>query len=144
MLNAGAKVAGKTVQELGEGFDSVVFCTNVTYADGQFKGGECPLRSVTLQLGTRRLKLPLMADLSSNAIDPNDLSALATQRALRDTWLRLFPSFDQTRVHAVGSIQHAIDITSALGEQEVLVAGSLHLVGGGMEVAGLQDYLGMA
>jgi folylpolyglutamate synthase len=85
-----------------------------------------------------------MADLSSNAIDPNDLAQLATQNALRDAWIRLNPDFDPKHVHAVPSIEHAINIVQALeGKREVLVAGSLHLVGGVMEVAGLQDALGM-
>lgn len=39
LLEAGAKAAGKTVQEVGEGFGEVVFSTNVTYTDGHFKGG---------------------------------------------------------------------------------------------------------
>lgn len=56
-------------------------------------------------------------------------------------------------MHAVGSIEHAIKIARDLGSEEgkkekekevqVLVAGSLHLVGGVMEVAGLQGHLGM-
>lgn len=41
LLQAGAGVTGKSVEELGKGFEEVVFCTNVTYADGNFKGGEC-------------------------------------------------------------------------------------------------------
>jgi len=81
--------------------------------------------------------------LTSNAIDPNDLSQLATQRALREAWLKLNPSFPPERVHAVPSIEHAVDIVRGLGKKQVLVAGSLHLVGGVMEVAGLQDALGM-
>ena len=36
-----------------------------------------------------------------------------------------------------------MEIVRGLGERQVLVAGSLHLVGGVMEVAGLQDHLGM-
>lgn len=40
LLDAGAKVRGKTVQELGSEFEEVVFCTNVTYANGNFKGGK--------------------------------------------------------------------------------------------------------
>lgn len=39
LLEAGAKVSGKTLQQLGDEFEEVVFCTNVTYADGNFKGG---------------------------------------------------------------------------------------------------------
>lgn len=83
-------------------------------------------------------------DLTSKAIDPNDLSQLATQNALREAWLALNPTFSPDRTHAVASIEHAVNIVNGLdGQKEVLVAGSLHLVGGVMEVAGLQDALGM-
>jgi folylpolyglutamate synthase len=40
LLDAGAKAAGKSLEELGQGFEEVVFCTNVTFADGNFKGGK--------------------------------------------------------------------------------------------------------
>ncbi|OCF31131.1 folylpolyglutamate synthase [Kwoniella heveanensis CBS 569] len=120
LLATGARTKGVSREELGKTFDSVVFCTNVTYTDGHFK-----------------------SDLDAKAIDPNDLSQLATQRALRDAWLKLNPSFRPERAHAVASIQHAVDIVRGLGEKTVLVAGSLHLVGGVMEVAGLQDALSM-
>ena len=39
LLDAGATTSGKTKAELGEGFDTVIFCTNVTYTSGGFKGG---------------------------------------------------------------------------------------------------------
>ncbi|WVR05827.1 hypothetical protein IAU60_002852 [Kwoniella sp. DSM 27419] len=120
LLETGARTRGVSREKLGETFDSVVFCTNVTYTDGHFK-----------------------SDLDAKAIDPNDLSQLATQRALRDAWLKLNPSFDAERAHAVASIQHAVKIVRDLGEKRVLVAGSLHLVGGVMEVAGLQHALSM-
>ncbi|WWD17944.1 hypothetical protein CI109_102389 [Kwoniella shandongensis] len=121
LLATGARTKGVSSEELGTQFDTVVFCTNVTYTDGHFK-----------------------SDLDAKAIDPNDLSQLATQNALRDAWLRLNPSFSPERVHAVASIQHAVKIVRDLeGEKQVLVAGSLHLVGGIMEVAGLQDALSM-
>lgn len=85
----------------------------------------------------------LIVDLTSNAIDPNDLAQLATQNALRDAWLKINEGYSTEDVHAVASIEHAVDIVKGLGECRVLVAGSLHLVGGVMEVAGLQDHLGM-
>lgn len=53
------------------------------------------------------------------------------------------PGYDSAKAHVVGSIQHAVDIVKGLKGQEVLAAGSLHLVGGVMEVAGLQGHLGM-
>ncbi|OWT41014.1 folylpolyglutamate synthase [Cryptococcus neoformans Bt1] len=120
LLESGARTRKVSRDEIASKFDSVIFCTNVTYIDGHFK-----------------------SDLDAKAIDPNDLSQLATQNALRDAWLRLNPSFAADRVHAVASIQHAIRIVEKLGEKTVLVAGSLHLVGGVMEVAGLQNALTM-
>lgn len=39
LLEAGAKQAGVSSAELGKTFDTVIFCTNVTYTDGHFKGG---------------------------------------------------------------------------------------------------------
>ena len=84
--------------------------------------------------------LPL--DLTSKAIDPNDLSAFATQHRLADAWTQLVPSFSQDRIHVVPSIEHAVRIVRSeedQGEVEVLVAGSLHLVGGVMEVAGVGE-----
>ena len=40
LLEAGASKSGKGMEELGAGFEAVVFCTNVTYTSGDFKGGE--------------------------------------------------------------------------------------------------------
>jgi folylpolyglutamate synthase len=39
LLEAGAETIGKSLEDLGAGFEEVVFCTNVTFADGGFKGG---------------------------------------------------------------------------------------------------------
>lgn len=82
-------------------------------------------------------------DLTSLAIDPNDLSALATQHSLASAWSNLFPNYPSDNIHVVASIEHAVNIVKELEKPNVLVAGSLHLVGGVMEVAGLQDALSM-
>ncbi|BEJ12021.1 hypothetical protein CspHIS471_0204810 [Cutaneotrichosporon sp. HIS471] len=120
LLDAGAGAAGTDRATLGAGFTDAIFCTNVTYTDGHFKG-----------------------DLTAAAIDPNDLAALATQRALADAWIKLVPGFSG-KVHVVPSIEHAVNIVHGEeGPRSVLVAGSLHLVGGVMEVAGLQNALSM-
>lgn len=120
LLDAGAKTAGLSREELGRTFSKVVFCTNVTYSSGEFKG-----------------------DLTAHAIDPNDLSALATQTQLADAWRKVNPDYGG-EVHVVPSIEHAVKIVRATeGTPAALVAGSLHLVGGVMEVAGLQDALSM-
>lgn len=91
-----------------------------------------------------RRRSDTIVDLTSKAIDPDDLSALATQNALREAWLRINPSFDPSKVHAKGSIEEAVSIARGLGERDVLVAGSLHLVGGVMAVAELNEALSMA
>lgn len=120
LLDAGAAASGADRTTLGNRFKDVIFCTNVTYTDGHFKG-----------------------DLAAAAIDPNDLAALATQRALAEAWGKLVPGFTGA-VHVVPSIEHAVNIVrGGEGKRAVLVAGSLHLVGGVMEVAGLQSALSM-
>ncbi|EIW82321.1 FolC bifunctional protein [Coniophora puteana RWD-64-598 SS2] len=103
-------------------FNAVVFCNNVTYADGGFKG-----------------------DLASVGMPTSDLVHLKTQHELADAWMALIPSFPKESVHVLPSIEHAVrvvrGISSEKGSQEVnvLVAGSLHLVGGMVEVAGLSS-----
>ncbi|OJT10173.1 Folylpolyglutamate synthase [Trametes pubescens] len=102
-------------------FDQVVFCANVTYADGGFKG-----------------------DLTTLAIPEADLAHLKTQHELADAWASLVPSFPKENIHVLPSIEHAVNVvrklrTSVEKDVDVLVAGSLHLVGGVIEVAGLSD-----
>ena len=54
------------------------------------------------------------------------------------------PEFPKENVHVLPSIEHAVNVVrdlDASGDKavDVLVAGSLHLVGGVIEVAGLSD-----
>ena len=71
LLDAGAKVRGKTVQELGSGFEEVVFCTNVTYANGNFKGGKST--SPTYSTPPYRSG-PIPFDLSFFHVGPDSVS----------------------------------------------------------------------
>jgi folylpolyglutamate synthase len=41
LLKALLSAGGADPSTRGNSFDHVVFCTNVTYSDGGFKGGEC-------------------------------------------------------------------------------------------------------
>lgn len=116
-------------------FDHVIFCTNVTYADGGFKGGTS-IPSSSLLHHSRFL------DLTTKAIADSDLAVLKTQHDLADAWQSLVPSFPKERVHVLPSIEHAVAEVRKLqddGSIDVLVAGSLHLVGGTIEVAGLAE-----
>ncbi|GAA5974729.1 hypothetical protein JCM11641_007243 [Rhodosporidiobolus odoratus] len=99
-------------------FAHVIFCTNTTYSSGASKG-----------------------DLTSNAVDPSDLAALATQREIADAWAELTTALTpQATVHVLASIEEAVAVVRKAGEKEdvqALVTGSLHLVGGVMAVAEL-------
>ncbi|KAG6869316.1 hypothetical protein C0993_000069 [Termitomyces sp. T159_Od127] len=100
-------------------FDHVIFCTNVTYADGQFKG-----------------------DLTTVAIAEDELAQLKTQRELASDWSSLHPNFPTSRIHVLPSIEHAVkEIEKHQSSKfvKVLVAGSLHLVGGMIEASGLSE-----
>ncbi|ORY89056.1 FolC bifunctional protein [Leucosporidium creatinivorum] len=99
-------------------FQHVIFCTNTTYKEGS-KG-----------------------DLANNSISTSDLEHLTTQHELSDAWADLSATSLPTakaEVHILASIEEAVDLVrgNGQGEAEVLVTGSLHLVGGVMEVAGL-------
>ncbi|KAG6911229.1 hypothetical protein DXG01_003096 [Tephrocybe rancida] len=98
-------------------FDHVIFCTNVTYADGHFKG-----------------------DLTTVAIAVDDLAQLKTQHELASAWSSLVPDYPTSQIHVLPSIEHAVNEIEKLqgpAPVKVLVAGSLHLVGGVIEVSGL-------
>ena len=94
---------------------------------------------VTVHPAAHALKR-LCLDLASKAISDSDLAALKTQKELANAWRDLVPSFPQDCIHILPSIEHAIDIVRRQdGLVDVLVAGSLHLVGGVIEVAGLSE-----
>ncbi|KAK7695437.1 hypothetical protein QCA50_000073 [Cerrena zonata] len=121
MLVRGAEQLKRHIssEEINTFFDRVIFCANVTYADGGFKG-----------------------DLTTRAISETDLAQLKTQNELASAWRSLVPSFPADRIHVLPSIEHAVRVVreeEASGKVDVLVTGSLHLVGGIIEVAQLAD-----
>lgn len=84
------------------------------------------------------------SDLTTRAISDSDLAQLKTQNELASAWRSLVPSFPQDRIHVLPSIEHAVRMVheqeaSGKGKVDVLVTGSLHLVGGIIEVAQLAD-----
>ena len=68
---------------------------------------------------------------------------LTTQNELAEAWLSLIPGFSTSHVHVLPSIQHAVEVARSLQGQrkwlDVLVCGSLHLVGGVIEIADLAE-----
>lgn len=69
---------------------------------------------------------------------------LKTQRELATVWSTLVPDFPPDNIHTLPSIEHAVRVIESLscphdGPVDVLVVGSLHLVGGMIEAAGLSE-----
>jgi folylpolyglutamate synthase len=87
----------------------------------------------------------LWKDLLTNQISSFDLSLLTVQTELSSAWTSFIPSFPSSNVHVLPSIEHAIKVVRDLEKQDesaeidVIVTGSLHLVGGVIEVAGLSN-----
>ncbi|KIY49346.1 FolC bifunctional protein [Fistulina hepatica ATCC 64428] len=97
-------------------FEHVIFCTNVTYSSGTFKG-----------------------DLTAVALPDSDRFQLKTQHQLAAAWKSLYADFPRENVHVLPTVEDAVHVVQRLNQAElqVLVCGSLHLVGGIIEVAGL-------
>lgn len=86
-------------------FDRIVFTTNVTWKSGDYS-----------------------ADLVSMNTSKEQVDNLEVQKALRDSWLRLDKN---ANVDVVPNIESACELIKAYDEHvDVVVTGSLHLVGG--------------
>ena len=120
-------------------FNQVIFCSNVTYAGGHFKSGESII--------TRMESWPdqtINSDLATLAMPKSDLEELKTQHQLSVAWSKLCPSYPPDCIHVLPSVEHAVKEVEASksnsdNQTQVLVTGSLHLVGGVIEVAGLSE-----
>jgi len=82
-------------------------------------------------------------DLTTKAISHEELSNLTTQNKLATAWSSLVPEYPQENIYVLPSIEHAISQIKKLHGgtclMKVLVTGSLHLVGGVLEVADLSE-----
>ncbi|KAK2023349.1 folylpolyglutamate synthase [Colletotrichum zoysiae] len=101
--------------EDGGAFETVVFCTNVTYARTGYK-----------------------RDFVNHQYDAQAVEAMTVQRRFAERWSRLDPRAD---VRVVPTIEEALDhvrgtaAAAAEGESvQALVTGSLHLVGGALGI----------
>jgi folylpolyglutamate synthase len=84
-------------------------------------------------------------DLTAVSTSEQELAQLKTQKELASAWSELNPSFPQSSIHIVPTIEHAVNVVRGLESESndadvsVLVTGSLHLVGGLIEAASLSD-----
>ncbi|KXH69346.1 folylpolyglutamate synthase [Colletotrichum salicis] len=99
----------------GRAFESVVFCTNVTYA----------------QTGYKR-------DFVNHQYDAKAIEAMTVQRQFAERWSKLDPHAD---VRVIPTIEEALNHVRSVGEGlpegesvQALVTGSLHLVGGALGI----------
>lgn len=86
----------------------------------------------------------MVLDLTTKALPTADLAELRTQRTLSSAWSSLLPDFDPSHIHVLPSIEHAIQevekiSTASLKPVQILVTGSLHLIGGVIEATGLSE-----
>jgi folylpolyglutamate synthase len=96
-------------------FDHAIFCTNVTWKDAGYK-----------------------ADLVSMNTNPTEVSELQVQKTLEAAWKeQTAASGKQAETHVLATIEGAVGVVrelSAKSDVQVFVTGSLHLVGGLLEV----------
>ena len=84
------------------------------------------------------------SDLTAKGIPDSDLVGLTTQRALASAWTSLIPSFPLSHIHVLSSVEHVLQNLETIHSDsntpiQILVTGSLHLIGGVIEVAGLAE-----
>ncbi|KAK3393856.1 tetrahydrofolylpolyglutamate synthase [Podospora didyma] len=99
----------------GRGFEHVIFCTNVTYAETGYK-----------------------KDFVNLQYNPKDIEQMTVQRGFAEKWAALDPA---ANIMVVASIEEAINRARSLtqtveGDEKVqaLITGSLHLVGGALGI----------
>jgi len=81
-------------------------------------------------------------DLTSVKLATAEHTGPSTQDQLKQVWSNVVKEFPVDAIHSLPSIEHAIRKVrehSAAKPTQILVTGSLHLVGGVIEVAGLSS-----
>ncbi|KFY68899.1 hypothetical protein V496_00722 [Pseudogymnoascus sp. VKM F-4515 (FW-2607)] len=99
-------------------FDHVVFCTNITYAEGYKK------------------------DFVNAMYDPAAIKGMTMQKAFKDKWEKMDPAATVVLSETIaGALGHVRELARQGGEVQALVTGSLHLVGGALGVLEGDDAL---
>jgi folylpolyglutamate synthase/dihydropteroate synthase len=114
-----AALANYEVPQPSDLFNHVIFCTNITTPANLERD---------IRIGEREAVL-----------------TLARQQELTDAWKKFAPGYPKENVQVMGTIQDAVNLVGSIhgsagsGDTDVLVTGSFYLVGGLLEVAGLED-----
>ena len=139
-LAASLKQHAGTGDDDAQIFHHAVFCTNITFKEQGYKPG-------SFRASLRPACMLTWADLASYGSDNSAVEALTVQKTLAEAWRNVDA---RTHTHVIKTIEEAVDFVRALSEEEasesegededggtnvqVLVTGSLHLVGGLLEV----------
>ncbi|KFY15671.1 hypothetical protein V491_05599, partial [Pseudogymnoascus sp. VKM F-3775] len=92
-------------------FDHVVFCTNITYAEGYKK------------------------DFVNVMYDPAAIKGMTMQKAFKEKWEKMDPKATVVLSETIeGALRYVRELAEKEGEVQALVTGSLHLVGGALGV----------
>lgn len=113
----------KNADSTGQGFQHVIFCTNVTYATTGYK-----------------------RDFVNHQYNPADIEKMTQQRIFAEKWASLDTS---AKILVIPSIEEAINTARGLANSEgedgskvqALITGSLHLVGGALGILEKADAL---
>lgn len=112
----------KKADPAGKGFEHVIFCTNVTYAETGYK-----------------------RDFVNHQYNPKDIEKMTAQKVFAEKWAALDPDANIMLIH---SIEEAINKARSLSEPledgekvQALITGSLHLVGGALGILEKADAL---
>ena len=74
-----------------------------------------------------------MQDFVNHNADPNELKSFKTQNSCADLWKTLDGQTDISVVYSVEEAVRRVEFISGIhGRVQILVTGSLHLVGGGL------------
>lgn len=100
------------------------------------------VRTIIFLGNTYFLPMIIHLDLTTVATPASDLAELTAQQQFKSAWLSLVPSFPKANIHILPSIEDGVNMLRDLDSAsevplKVLAAGSLYLVGGLIEVAGL-------
>ncbi|KAK0657729.1 Mur ligase [Cercophora newfieldiana] len=106
----------------GKGFEHVIFCTNVTYAETGYK-----------------------RDFVNHQYNPKDIEKMTAQKIFAEKWSALDPAANVMVIHSIEeAINKARSLSKTVQDREnvqALITGSLHLVGGALGILEKADAL---
>ena len=109
-----------------------MFCTNVTRKITGYRNGTAP--PTPMAAACLHPLIVSDTDFVNRNSNPSSVANLTVQKGFSEVWRKLEPSLPPSSIHLLPNIQEAVelveDLSEELGELQIFVTGSLHLVGG--------------